>query len=108
MKYLFRLNIKCMPQKSFLLAWEMDTIITSCKPVFGTDFSVKNLSYALNSSDQLHWHISFEKPTTQRLALLDRFDMLAPNYDNLSTVTKIRDSTETAGLNEIEIYHPGY
>ena len=41
-------------------------------------------------------------------ALLDTFDMLAPEYDNPQTAAGIKAWAETAGLCEIEVLHASH
>ena len=52
--------------------------------------------YPLNSEQLKEW------------ALLDTFDMLAPEYDNPQTIRTINNWFEKAGFTEIEIFHEGH
>jgi hypothetical protein len=44
----------------------------------------------------------------QEWALLDTFDMLAPQYDNPQTAATARRWFETANMSEIEVFHEGH
>jgi len=44
----------------------------------------------------------------QEWALLDTFDMLAPEYDNPQTSTTVRRWFEKAGLVDVEVFHEGH
>ena len=41
-------------------------------------------------------------------ALLDTFDMLAPQFDNPQTAKRIRRWIEAAGLADVEVFHEGH
>ena len=41
-------------------------------------------------------------------ALLDTFDMLAPEYDSPQTTTSVKNWFEQSNLTEIEIFHGGH
>jgi 2-polyprenyl-3-methyl-5-hydroxy-6-metoxy-1,4-benzoquinol methylase len=44
----------------------------------------------------------------QEWALLDTFDMLAPEYDNPQTASQVRRWFEAAGLVEVNVFHAGH
>jgi SAM-dependent methyltransferase len=47
-------------------------------------------------------------PQLKEWALLDTFDMLAPEYDNPQTVASVRIWFEQAGLSGISVFHEGH
>jgi len=109
MKYLFRPITKRMPQQKlfcWLEKW-VPTLLAVSQFLGRTPVLGKFLKRLIPVADYTG-RFPLSNQQLKEWALLDTFDMLAPEYDNPQTAPGIRAWAETAGLREIEVLHAGH
>jgi len=109
MKYLLRPFTKRMSQKKLfgLLQSCVPTLLKVSQLLGRAPFLGRFLKRLVPVADYTGV-FSLSDQQLKEWALLDTFDMLAPEYDNPQTASRIRAWSEIAGLREIEVLHASH
>lgn len=109
MKYLLRPVTKRLPQQK--LFYLLETVVPVLLPVSQRLGRIPVLGRLLKRLIPIADYTGIYPLSDQQLkewALLDTFDMLAPEYDNPQTSARVRCWFETAGLVGVEVFHGGH
>jgi len=109
LKYLLRPFTKRIPQaKLFAL---LESLVPTLQPLSGQVGRIPVMGRALKRFIPVADYTGIYPLNEQQLrewALLDTFDMLAPEYDRPQTPGRVRGWLEAAGIVDVEIFHQGH